>query len=162
MYFSWWRQMETFCVTGPLWGESTGHGGFPLQRPVTRSFDVSFDLHMSKRLSKQSRRWWFETPSRSSWSHCNDSCSTPYMYESGIWFIKVAYISMLPGSPYHNSQHTQLGHLMCAVALWTNNTKWSSNTITILVIDAGQYPLPPSGCRCTMANLFKISLNFKF
>ena len=28
-------------------------GGFPSQRPVTRSFDVFFDLHLNKRLSKQ-------------------------------------------------------------------------------------------------------------
>ena len=27
---------------------------------------------LNKRLSKQSRGWWFETPSRSSWRHCND------------------------------------------------------------------------------------------
>ena len=27
---------------------------FPAQRPVTRSFDVFFDLHLNKRLSKQS------------------------------------------------------------------------------------------------------------
>ena len=47
-------------------------GGFPSQRPVTRSFAVSFDLHMNKRLSKQSTRRWFETPSRSLWYHCND------------------------------------------------------------------------------------------
>ena len=27
------------------------------QRPVTRNFDIFFDLHLNKRLSKQSRRW---------------------------------------------------------------------------------------------------------
>ena len=62
---------KIFRVTDPLWGESTGHGGFPLQRPVTRSFHVFFDLHLNKRLSKQSRRRWFETPSRWLWRHCN-------------------------------------------------------------------------------------------
>ena len=36
-------------------------GGFPSQRPLTRSFGIFFDLHLNKRLSKQ---WWFETPSR--------------------------------------------------------------------------------------------------
>ena len=46
-------------------------GEFPSQRPVTRSFDVFFDLGLNKRLSKQSRRWWFETSSRSSWRRCN-------------------------------------------------------------------------------------------
>ena len=40
-------------VTGPLCGEFTGPGEFPAQRPVTRSFDVFFDLHLGKRLSKQ-------------------------------------------------------------------------------------------------------------
>ena len=40
--------------------------------PVTRSFDVFFDLHLNKQLNKQSRRWWFETPSRSLWRHCNE------------------------------------------------------------------------------------------
>ena len=39
--------------------------------PVTESFDVFLDLLMSKRMSKQWRRRWFETSSRSSWLHCN-------------------------------------------------------------------------------------------
>ena len=30
-----------------------------------------FDLHLNKRLSKQLRRRWFETPSRSLWHHSN-------------------------------------------------------------------------------------------
>ena len=42
-----------FRVTGPLCGEFTGPGEFPTQRPVTRSFDVLFDLRLNKRLSKQ-------------------------------------------------------------------------------------------------------------
>ena len=42
-----------FRVTGPLCGEFTGPGEFPTQRPVTRSFDVFFDLGLNKRLSKQ-------------------------------------------------------------------------------------------------------------
>ena len=45
--------------------------GFPQQRPVTLSFDVFFDLRLNKRLSKQSRHRWFETPSRSLLRHCN-------------------------------------------------------------------------------------------
>ena len=70
---TWWRhQMETFsAVTGPLWGNSPVIGEFPSQKPVTRSFDVFFDLRLNKRLSKQSWDWWFETPSGSSWRHSN-------------------------------------------------------------------------------------------
>ena len=45
--------------------------GIPRQRPVTRSFDVFFDLCLIKRLSKQSQGWWFETPTGSLWRRCN-------------------------------------------------------------------------------------------
>ena len=61
-----------FRITGPLCGEFTGPGEFPTQRPVTRSFDVFFDLRLNKRLSKQPWGWWFETPSWSLWRHCNE------------------------------------------------------------------------------------------
>ena len=54
-----------FRVTESLRGEPPVTGGFPSQRPVTRSFDVFFGLRLYKRLSKQSRRRWCETPSRS-------------------------------------------------------------------------------------------------
>ena len=60
-----------FRATGSLCGEFAT-GIFPSQRPVTRSFDVFFDLHLNIRLSKQSRGRWSETPSRSLWQHCND------------------------------------------------------------------------------------------
>ena len=46
-----------FRVTGPLCGKFTGTGEFPAQRPVTRSFDVFFDLRPNKRLSKQPWGW---------------------------------------------------------------------------------------------------------
>ena len=60
-----------FRVTGPLCGEFTGPGEVPTQRPVTRSFDVFFDMRLNKRLSKQPWGWWFETPSWSLWRHRN-------------------------------------------------------------------------------------------
>ena len=41
-----------FRITGHLCGEFTGHRWIPLTK-VTRSFDVFFDLHLNKRLSKQ-------------------------------------------------------------------------------------------------------------
>ena len=60
-----------FRVTGPLCGEFTGPGEVPTQRPVTRSFDVFFDLCLHKPLGKQSWGWLFETPSWSLWRQCN-------------------------------------------------------------------------------------------
>ena len=55
----------------PLRRNSPVPGEFPAQRPVTRSFDVFFDLGLNKRLRKQSWGWWFETPSRPLRRHCN-------------------------------------------------------------------------------------------
>ena len=66
--------MESFSALLALCeGNSPVIGEFPSQRPVTRSFDVFFDLRPNKRLTKQLRRRWFETPSRSLRRHYNVS-----------------------------------------------------------------------------------------
>ena len=65
---SWWRhQIESLLALCE--GNSPITGEFSSQRPVTRSFDVFFNLCLSKQLSKQSGRRWFETPSCSLWRH---------------------------------------------------------------------------------------------
>ena len=71
--YAWWRhEMETFSALLAICaGNSPVHGEFPTQRPVTRSFDVFFDLLSNKRLSKQCRGWWFETQSCPLWRHRN-------------------------------------------------------------------------------------------
>ena len=70
---SWWRhQVETFSALLAICAENSPvPGEFPTQRPVTRSFDVYFDLRPNKRLSKQSWGWWFETLSPQLWRHRN-------------------------------------------------------------------------------------------
>ena len=46
--------METVSALLAIFaGNSPVHGEFPAQRPVTRTFDVFFDLRLNKRLSKQ-------------------------------------------------------------------------------------------------------------
>ena len=69
----WWRhQMDAFSVLLAICvGNSPVTGEFPTQRPVTRSYDVFFDLRLNKRLSKQSWGWWFETPWRPLWRDSN-------------------------------------------------------------------------------------------
>ena len=62
--FLWWSnddviKWKLFRVTGPLCGDSIGHQWIPLKRPATRSFDSFCDLHLNKRLSKQSGRRFF-------------------------------------------------------------------------------------------------------
>ena len=60
-----------FALLAICAGNSPVPGEFPTQRPVTRSFNVFFDLRPNKRSSKQSWGWWFETPSCSLWRHGN-------------------------------------------------------------------------------------------
>ena len=78
---------------------------FPSQRPVTRSFDVFFDVRLNKRLSKQSWGWWVETPSCSLCRHCNVSIRQTvgfvpvksrfiyvcvcFIHISSYWFVSV-------------------------------------------------------------------------
>ena len=71
---TWWRhEMETFSALLAICaGNSPVPGEFPAQRPVTRSFDIFFDLRLNKWLSKQSWGWWFERQSRPLWRHSND------------------------------------------------------------------------------------------
>ena len=88
-----------FRVTGPLCGEFTGSGEFPTQRPVTRSFDVFFDLRLNKRLSKQPSGWWFETQPWSLWRQCNVTRRS--------WSVHVNLIISIYGC---NSRNCTLSH----------------------------------------------------
>ena len=74
MSWAWWHhQMETFsALLAFCAGNSPVPGEFHAQSPVTRSFDVTFDMRLNKRLSKQQRRWWVETLSRSLWRRSNE------------------------------------------------------------------------------------------
>ena len=82
-----------FRVTGPLCGEFTGPGEFPAQRPVTRSFDVFFDLRLNKRLSKQPPGWWFETLLLSLWRQCNGA---EFFWGNIILYFHFLSIEILP------------------------------------------------------------------
>ena len=77
------------------------NGPPPPPWPVPRSFDVSFDLRLNRRLSKQSIRWWFWW-SCSSWHHCNDihECSihktvpcVEMVYEGSVMQSSDVYLS---------------------------------------------------------------------
>ena len=56
----WKRQCMMTSSNGNIF-RANGH---LCKGPVTRGFDVFFDLRLNKRLSKQSWGWWFETLSR--------------------------------------------------------------------------------------------------
>ena len=118
----WWRhQMETFSALLAICaGNSPVPGEFPTQRPVTRSFDVFFDLRLNKRLSKQSWGWSFETLSRPLWRHCNEVLCCPVQNSPRLIFPRayvptqiISHILCSPGSyvppyNYHKSCYTCL------------------------------------------------------
>ena len=89
-HFTLWRhQKETFSALLALCsGNSPVTVGFPAQRPVTRSFDVFFDLRLNKRLRKQWWGWRFETPSHPLWRHCIIcQCTVEYQWlANNFWF----------------------------------------------------------------------------
>ena len=61
------------------------------QRPVTRRFDVFFDLRLNKRLSKQSLGLWLETISIPLWRHRNAFRVSPIT----LWRYKIETFSAL-------------------------------------------------------------------
>ena len=95
-WITWWRhQMEKFSALLAICARNSPvPGEFPTQRPVTQRFDVFFDLRLNKRLSKQSRGWWFETLSRSLWRHRNvinvDLIICPF--PCVLWFIQALWV----------------------------------------------------------------------
>ena len=100
------HQMETFsALLANCAGNSPVTGEFNAQRPVTRSIDVLLDLRLIKWLSKQSWSWWFETPSRPLWRHCNGYRWRPCTNQRtgprlGCWWpiYHRIYTSLTPGS----------------------------------------------------------------
>ena len=86
--------METFSVLLAFcMGNSLVSGELPSQKPVTRSFDVFFDLRLNKLLSEQLRRLWFETPLRLLWRHCKVFSGYKPEYSrvhTPIWWMRSA------------------------------------------------------------------------
>ena len=84
--------METFSALLAICaGNSPVPDEFLAQRPVTRSFDVFFDLRLIKRLSKQSWGWRFETLSSPydatvMFSEVYSSVSITRNCEFDLWF----------------------------------------------------------------------------
>ena len=104
---NWNVSLQALCA-----GNSPVTGECPSQRPVTRSFDIFFELHLNIRLSKQSRCQWFETPLRSLWRHSNvthilQGCRTSrisYCSWTIVWFLQCQWSN--PGGS------VQINHIM--------------------------------------------------
>ena len=124
-----------FHVTGLLCRE------FPAQRPVTQSFDVSFDRRLNTQLCKQSWGCWCEMPSHPLWHHHNgyeiETYHANFIYisfTSHAWHVRcmqsrsmrlhcifygiiscliICYLVRQPSEPHHQSGQT------CWIMTWT-------------------------------------------
>ena len=131
MTLTWWRhQMETFSALLAICaGNSPVAGEFPAQRPVTRSFDVFFDLCLNKRLSKQSWGWWFETLSRPLCRHCNELKSRELSFAHNVFF---SFLIVLKFCAKHDSDadvfctNFQLKIWFIATAQTISDQRWIS------------------------------------
>ena len=119
-----------FGVTGPLCGEFTGPGEFPAQRPVTRSFDVFFDLRLNNRLSKQPWGWWFETPPWWLWRHCNDR-ETLHVHAFDC-YLQRGYPSLSKWQTIVSAQH----NYVVDTTFDTKQSIWSLHLITPLPLQS--------------------------
>ena len=134
-----------FRLTGSLWGEFTVTSEFPSHRPVMQGFDVFFDLCLYKWLSKHSRCWWFETPSRPLWRHCNDKWNmgvvgTP-IGASGWWHYNDIIMSAMA------SQIIRVSSAYSTVCSDVDQRKHQSSASLAFVREIHLWPVnsPPKG-----------------
>ena len=138
--------MEAFSA---LLAVCEGNCEFPSQRPVTQSFDVFFDLRPNKRLGKQTWGWWFETPSRLLWRHCNETCTgEPTKHARGGWghFTLFEFIELFANDQLcHYKIHlvmeqmdwAQYFHTPTTRSVYTGRWKWKLLT-ELLVLSLGE------------------------
>ena len=118
----------------------------PSQRPVTRSFDVFFDLRLNKRLSKQPWGWWFDTQSCSLWRHCNGNHKDRMIAQS-LWvcglncFLWEILLSNLQLRILYIHEHTSA--MGWWLAIWTFLTT-ACNVLYISMINHTNFEHPRS------------------
>ena len=135
----WWRyQMEAFSTLLVLCaGNSPVTGDFPSQSPVMWSFGVFFDLSQNKRLSKQSKRRWSETLSRSFCHHCNAEqlnvgfcswCSSQWIHVFFYSTVQCHYnaVNFLPNSHCKETPHSSAVRASYRVYFFSSNFDLSS------------------------------------
>ena len=131
--------LNIFRVNGPM----CVTGEFPSQRPVTGSFDIFFDLRLNKRLSKQSRRGWFETPSTSLQFYAdidallyNEVCPTPSSLKS-TYFVRLASIHHL-GIELPDWHRTAVTQLVAGISHFMRRLDMEARTALMALCDGNR------------------------
>ena len=115
---------NVFRVTCPVCGEFTSHRWIPLTKASDAKLWCFFDLRLNKQLCKQSKRWWFKTPSLLLRRHYNgyhrppNWCMGPsWPRQEGIGVPLLTPWSIPPGASL--TVRHQLTHIQSVT--WTSN-----------------------------------------
>ena len=93
--------MEVFSALLALCeGNPPATGGFPSQRPVMRSFDVSIDVWIGC-WKKQSSGWWFEIATVM-WRHCNVREMLKFSFNFNEVLFPWIQLTLTPFQEYEN------------------------------------------------------------
>ena len=157
--------METFsALLAFCAGNSPVTGEFPSQRPVTRRFDVFFDLRQNKRLDKQSWCWWFETPSRQLWRHRNElTQSTFESHEHISPSLKQVSFPQAGGHPIcrHNPLQTRnitvckqlLSITLLSIQDGENHSRWECSNVFLQLPCTLRYVM---GVQLTVNSIYEL------
>ena len=138
--------METFSALLALCsGNPPVTGEFPAQRPVTRNFDVLFDLRLNKWLSKQSWGWWSETSSSPLWCHGNGVMA--WCFKQTNYYPNQCY----PSSMTHPIPRNQL--INSSSRLWPSDAIWRHRDGSTLATSISQRM--PKLLFCIMKNILQ-------
>ena len=114
--------METFSALLALCAGGGGGGGGIHRSPMNsphrcqwrRALMFFFDLLLNKRLCKQSWGWWFETPLRSLWRHCNEN----------VKFSRSVPPRVIQHSVRHsNNLFSNAEDILCEICIFKKNKK---------------------------------------
>ena len=125
-----------FHITGPLWGESTGHGWIPFTK--ASDAELCCCLWSAPKQTVAQAIEWFEMPSRSLWSHCNDVPPDSQLAPSCKYKVCVAFLYQYKVLIY--VQTTYFFVIQCLTVL-----QWESVVFVIYLKQLGNFHETGSG-----------------
>ena len=129
MMISWYGNI--FCITGPLWGESTScHSSFTSQWASNAELWCYVLVSLNKMSRKQLRRLWFEIP----WCSCDDAikiyqCEWEHTIQLFLHFwatMHSKHLSWQPITCFNNQRQTTLIEKISLLYLdnWTSRVSF--------------------------------------
>ena len=131
--FSWWRHQMDTCSASLAFLRGIhqwlrGIHRSSVNSPHTNQWRGALMFSLNTRLSKQSRRRWFEMPSRSLWRHCNVVSNSDPVIRAAVRSFGVHYgrnglkFATLLYPDYHSLKSTLYFALSGSLSLWCQSS----------------------------------------